>query len=65
MKVVDLRNGKMIHFRLRIISVFVLRMRIRRKVMLKLSSCFAFSSVSVLIQAYKSIAFVLQLYHSN
>ena len=57
------RNGKMIYirfrYRIRIITVFVLRMRIRRKVMLKLSSFFAFSAVSVLIKAYKSIGFVL------
>ena len=63
MELVDLRNGKRsnvrLRYRMRIITVFVLRVRIRRKVMLKLPSCFAFSSVSVLIKAYKSIAFVL------
>ena len=33
--------------------------------MLKVSSLFAFSSVSVLIKAYKLIAFVLLLHHGN
>ena len=54
MELVYFRNGKMIYFRfryrIRIITVFVLRMRVWRKVMLKLSSFFAFSSVSVLIK---------------
>ena len=63
MKLVYFRNGKTTYFRfryrIRIITVFVLRMRVWRKVMLELSSFFAFSSVSVLIKAYKSIGFVL------
>ena len=63
MEVVDLRNEKTTYLRLRcrmrIIGVFVLRMRIRRKVMLKLPSLFAFSSVSVLIKAYKPIELFL------
>ena len=50
MEVVDLRNDKRTYFRLRIISVFALRVRIRRKVMLKVSSSFPFSSVSLLIK---------------
>ena len=63
MELVYFRNGKRTYFRfryrIRIITVFVLRMRIRRKVMLKLSSFFAFSAISVLIKAYKSIGFFL------
>ena len=63
MEPVYLRDGKMTYFRLRyrirIITVFVLRMWVWRKVMLKLLSFFAFSSVSVLMRAYKSIGFVL------
>ena len=63
MELVYFRNGKRTYFRLRyrmrIITVFVLRMRAWRKVMLKLSSFFAFCFVSVLIKAYKSIEFVL------
>ena len=63
MELVYFRNGKTTYFRLRyrirIIIVFVLRMRVWRKVMLKLSSFFAFSSVSILTKAYKSIGFVL------
>ena len=63
MEVVDLRDGKRSNvrsrYRMRVISVFVLRMRMRRKVMLELSSCFAFSSVAVLIKAYKSIELFL------
>ena len=57
------RNEKTTYFRFRyrihIITVFVLRMRIRKKVMLKLSPFFTFFSVSVLIKAYKSIELFL------
>ena len=63
MELVYFRNEKMTYFRfryrIRIITAFVLRMRVWRKVMLKLSSFFAFCSVSVLIKAYKPIGFFL------
>ena len=63
MELVYFRNGKTTYFRLRyrirIITVFVLRVRIWGKMMLKMSSFFGFCSPSVLIKAYKSIGFVL------
>ena len=63
MGLVYLRHGKMANFRLRyrlrIISVFVLRMQIRREVLLKVLALFRLRSVSVLIEPYRSIRILL------
>ena len=60
---VYLRHGKMTYFRLRyrlrIITVFVLRMQIRREVLLKVLAFFRLRSVSVLIKPYRSIRILL------
>ena len=51
------RHGKMTYFRyrFRIITVFVLRMQIRREVQLKMLAFFGLRFVSVLIEPYRSI----------
>ena len=57
------RHGKITYFRfryrLRIITVFVLRMQIRREVLLKVLAFFGLRFVSVLIKPYRSIRILL------